>query len=53
MDDHNVELGQVHDEGVIHQDHRIRLRPVIEVESQENQDPGLEVKFSQGGEEEE
>ena len=46
MDDQSVVAGQDHDEGVIHQAHRIRLLPVIELEMQENLDHGLEVKFS-------
>jgi len=46
MDGQSAEAGQVHDEGVIHQDHRIRLLRVIELEIQENPDHGLEVKFS-------
>jgi hypothetical protein len=53
MDGHNVVAGQVHDEGAIHQGHRTRLLPVIEIEIQENLDHGLKVKISKVEEAEE
>ena len=43
MDGQSVEAGQAHGAGAIHQDHRILLHPVIDLEIQDNLD--REVKF--------
>ena len=49
----SVEVGQVHDEEAIHQDHHTRLLRVREVEFLEHPDPDPEVKIiKEEGEEE-